>query len=60
MRKLSLDLDALVVDSFETDRAEDVRGTVQANEMVLDSNVYSCAKTCLCPSHHNTECCAAY
>lgn len=60
MRKLSLDLDALVVETFATDRADAERGTVRAHEAVLDSNVYSCLKTCICPSHHNTECCALY
>jgi hypothetical protein len=56
MRKLNLDLDALVVDSFETDAPVVARGTVQANE-AIDTGVYSCARTCRCPSHHNTECC---
>ena len=57
MRKLRLALDALAVDTFapRTDPAE--RGTVQANGFV-DTGVYSCAFTCRCPSHHNTECCA--
>ncbi|HEX6039872.1 hypothetical protein [Longimicrobium sp.] len=59
MRKLNLDLDALVVESFATDRVEAARGTVRANEAVLDSNVYSC-KSCFCPSHHQSECCAVY
>jgi len=56
MRKLSLDLDALTVDSFATDAAAATRGTVQANELV-DTGVYSCWNSCRCPSHHNTECC---
>ncbi len=55
MRKLSLDLDALAVETFATDRPLPLRGTVQGNEAV--SNVYSCWNTCYCPSHHNTECC---
>lgn len=57
MRKLSLELDALTVESFATGRPEDSRGTVQANGEVLASNVYSCVKTCFCPSHHQSECC---
>lgn len=57
MRKLSLDLDALAVESFGTDRQPAIRGTVQANDALLASNVYSCWNTCRCPSHHNTECC---
>jgi hypothetical protein len=54
MRKLSLDLDALTVDTFATGHQAEPRGTVQAN---VDTGVYSCARTCRCPSHHNTECC---
>jgi hypothetical protein len=57
MRKLSLELDALTVDSFATDAAPAARGTVQANEALVDTGVYSCWATCRCPSHHNTECC---
>jgi hypothetical protein len=57
MRKLSLDLDSLAVESFATDRPVALRGTVQANEAVLASNIYSCVNSCFCPSHHNTECC---
>lgn len=56
MRKLSLDLDALTVDSFATGTEAEPRGTVQANEGV-DTGLYSCATSCRCPSHHNTECC---
>lgn len=56
MAKLTLDLDALRVDTFVAAPAETARGTVHAN---MNSNVYSCAVTCLCPSHHNTECCYA-
>jgi hypothetical protein len=58
MNKLTLNLDALRVDTFVAAPAETARGTVHAN-MNMNSNVYSCAVTCLCPSHHNTECCYA-
>jgi hypothetical protein len=57
MRKLSLDPDALAVDSFATDAVPAVRGTVQGNEVLVATGVYSCWKSCRCPSHHNTECC---
>jgi hypothetical protein len=55
MRKLRLDLDALAVESFAA-QAEHAaaEGTVQGH---LNTGVYSCAATCRCPSHHNTECC---
>lgn len=57
MRKLRLELDALAVETFDV-RAEDegMRGTVNARELA-DTGLYSCWKTCRCPSHHNTECC---
>lgn len=59
MKKLTLDPDALSVESFApADEDAIARGTVQANGM--DTGLYSCAKTCRCPSHHNTECCDAY
>lgn len=57
MRKLSLDLDALTIESFATGRPENSRGTVQANEAVLASNFHSCLRSCYCPSHHQSECC---
>jgi hypothetical protein len=45
-RKLSLDVDALAVESFETDGgAHEARGTVEANAVPC-----TCAKTCACPS----------
>ncbi|HEX2206851.1 MAG TPA: hypothetical protein VHG93_04160 [Longimicrobium sp.] len=57
MRKLRLDPDALTVESFAPQAERDTaRGTVKAHE-VIDTGVYSCWKTCRCPSHHNTECC---
>ena len=57
MRKLSLELDALAVESFTTDAPSAERGTVRAHDALIDTGVYSCAFTCRCPSHHNTECC---
>jgi hypothetical protein len=57
MRKLSLTLDALAVESFALPAPDAVRGTVQANEALAVTGTYSCYKTCYCPSHHNTECC---
>lgn len=57
MRKLSLELDALAVESFGADEAPEARGTVRANEALADTGTYSCYRTCYCPSHHRTECC---
>lgn len=57
MRKRSLDLDALAVESFAAGRRADSRGTVQANEVVLAGSVYSSCESCCCPSHHQSECC---
>lgn len=57
MRTLRLDLDSLAVESFGTHAAPVARGTVQAHEPLAVTGVYSCAATCRCPSHHNTECC---
>ena len=58
MRKFRLNLDTLAVDTFAP-AAEDqaLRGTVRGNEALADTGLYSCWKTCRCPSHHNTECC---
>lgn len=44
MRKLTLNLDALAVDSFATDAAERGRGTVRAHGNTR--NQYTCAFTC--------------
>ncbi|HEV3050932.1 MAG TPA: hypothetical protein VGX50_11505 [Longimicrobium sp.] len=48
MKKLTLDADALRVESFEAGAQAPVRGTVDAHAL----------RTPICPSHHNTECCA--
>jgi hypothetical protein len=59
MRKLRLDLDELAVETFAA-QVEDgaARGTVNGRELI-DTGLYSCWRTCRCPSHHNTECCGA-
>lgn len=58
MRKLTLDPEALRVESFRTDDpAPPAEGTVKGH--ALDTGLYSCLRTCFCPSHHNTECCGA-
>ena len=51
MKKLTLSLDALRVESFDAGTAPPAEGTVQAHGLVA-------ARTPICPSHHNTECCA--
>lgn len=48
MKKLTLNVDALRVESFEAGAQAPARGTVNANAL----------RTPICPSHHNTECCA--
>lgn len=48
MKKLTLNLDALQVETFDAGRGLPAQGTVQANAL----------RTPICPSHHNTECCA--
>ncbi|HYW10297.1 MAG TPA: hypothetical protein VE871_00005 [Longimicrobium sp.] len=50
MRKLSLDPDALAVESFTAGAGLPARATVQANEMLAPTGPR-------CPSHHQTECC---
>lgn len=52
MKKLTLSLDALRVDSFDAGTALPATGTVQAHGLV------AALRTPICPSHHNTECCA--
>jgi hypothetical protein len=49
MKKLTLNVDALRVESFEAGAQAQVRGTVDAHMLL---------RTPICPSHHNTECCA--
>jgi hypothetical protein len=48
MKKLMLDVDALTVESFAAGESVPARGTVDAHGL----------RTPICPSHHNTECCA--
>lgn len=52
MKKLTLNVDALRVESFAAGAALPVRGTVQANDALLAPTGPRC------PSHHHTECCA--
>ncbi len=49
MKKLTLNVDALRVESFDAGQADAAKGTVQAHDLI---------GTNICPSHHNTECCA--
>jgi hypothetical protein len=53
MKKIALNLDALAVDSFETDGAAEDRGTVMANQGTLNEQCYSkvgsCNRTACCP-----------
>lgn len=48
MKKLTLNAESLRVESFEAGQGQPVEGTVQAHAL----------RTPICPSHHNTECCA--
>jgi hypothetical protein len=50
MKKLTLNPEALRVESFDAGRAQPAAGTVQAFDGMI--------RTPVCPSHHNTECCA--
>ena len=51
MKKLTLSLDSLRVESFDAGQTLPAKGTVQAHELV------GALRTPICPSHHNTECC---
>ncbi len=52
MKKLKLNVDALRVESFDAGAERPARGTV-------DAHVFAGAlRTPICPSHHETECCA--
>jgi glutamate mutase epsilon subunit len=52
MKKLTLNVDALRVESFEAGAGQPARGTVDAHAWA------GALRTPICPSHHNTECCA--
>ena len=52
MKKLTLNPDMLRVESFEAGKGQPVGGTVQAHAL------NAALRTPICPSHHNTECCA--
>jgi len=54
-KKETLDLDRLVVDSFETNPAlDDVRGTVQAHEATpaCEPHPCTCFASCLCQTNY--------
>ena len=46
MRKLSLDLDGIRVETFETDGTADARGTVHGRLAAGDSPLASCVYSC--------------
>lgn len=56
-KKLTLDIDALDVESFSTDAADTAgRGTVRAHQTVVtcaDYTCYACQYTLACVSEHN-------
>ena len=52
MKKLTLDLDALTVDSFDTDAAGG-EGTVVGQEMAPTRHAPSCFRTGCCPETWN-------
>ncbi len=54
MKKLTLDLDALAVDSFDTD-VEQVEGTVLAHEEMLATQS-NCLRTPCCPETYQPGC----
>jgi hypothetical protein len=49
MKKLTLNPEMLRVESFDAGQGQPAAGTVQA---------HGALRTPICPSHHNTECCA--
>ena len=51
MKKLTLNVDALKVESFAAGAGLPARGTVDANALLAPTGPR-------CPSHHATECCA--
>ena len=55
-KKLSLELDALTVDSFETSPAGSARGTVRGRESEEETELCipadcTCVDSCLCPTN---------
>ena len=58
MKKLSLDLDTLAVDSFDTGESISLNGTVQANESgdqptpTPPEHPCTCFNTCLCRTNY--------
>lgn len=51
MKKLTLNVESLAVESFAAGAGLPARGTVPANELLAPTGPR-------CPSHHWTECCA--
>jgi hypothetical protein len=51
MKKLTLNVDALKVESFTAGDGSAARGTVEAHELLAPTGTR-------CPSHHQSECCA--
>ncbi|HEX8696687.1 MAG TPA: hypothetical protein VF746_29990 [Longimicrobium sp.] len=49
-KKLSLDLEALAVDSFATSKGDGEKGTVRAHDEDMDAPACTCQGTCLCPT----------
>ena len=46
MKKMSLNLDQLTVESFEIANARQMRGTVRGHDVCSDVCTFSCAGTC--------------
>jgi hypothetical protein len=49
MKKITLNVETLAVDSFEAGSEPVARGTVQANEELLATRGQSCYRTYCCP-----------
>ena len=59
MKKLTLELDSLRVESFETAADARLRGTVRGNDSYTVSPYPSCARTCGASPPPDTEICRA-
>ena len=55
MRKLTLDLDELAVESFAADAAPAEGGTVHGQEFA-PTNAHSCLRTACCPDTFQATC----
>ena len=56
MKKLSLNLDALSVESFATDALEDGTGTVHGLQQNTLNGAPSCFRTGCCPRTYDVSC----